>query len=64
MGVLFSYFLGASGLAFIGVRIFSFLFEGVLSPFRIFRRGAIGFRRHDNRRHSTIVSEQVYDPDA
>jgi hypothetical protein len=57
MGVLFSYFLGASGLAFIFVRIFSFLFEGMLSPFRIFRRGAIGFRRHDNRR-------KVYDPDA
>ena len=64
MGVLFSYFLGASGLAFIFVRIFSFLFEGMLSPFRIFRRGAIGFRRHDNRRNSAIVSEQVYDPDA
>ena len=64
MGVLFSYFLGASGLAFIGVRIFSFLFEGVLSPFRIFRRRTIGFRRHDNRRNSAIVSEQVYDPDA
>ena len=64
MGVLFSYFLGASGLAFVAVRLVEFLFEGVLSPFRIFRRGTIGFRRHDNRRHSTIVSDQGYDHDA
>ena len=63
MGVLFSYFLGASGLAFITVRLFEFLFEGALSPFRIFRRGTTGFRRHGNRRHRTIVSDQVYDPD-
>lgn len=64
MGVLFSYFLGASGLAFVAVRLFEFLFEGVLSPFRIFRRGTTGFRRHYNRRHRTIVSDQGYDHDA
>jgi hypothetical protein len=50
MRPLISYFFGAIGLSFIGVRIFSYLFEGILSPFRILRRRASNLRRPVNSR--------------
>jgi hypothetical protein len=50
MRPLISYFFGAIGLSFITVRLFEFFFGGLLTPFRILRRGASGLRRSSNSR--------------
>ena len=57
MGWMFKYVLASMGLSFIAVRIFEFLFGGLLGPFRILRRRAIGFRRHGDSRNRAVRSE-------
>jgi hypothetical protein len=61
---LLGQFLGAAGLSVLAVKLFEFLFGGLLSPFRIFRRRATAIRHRGNSGAGAIVAEELYKPDS